>query len=629
MNYLYSKTENLYNKKVSASGLALFRVFYGLVLLFEVVQLFYFRHLVFDKIPYFEPSEIDFTIPLVLWMVSISCIILGFFTRFSSVINYLFSIVFLSTISSYEYHMFYAYMGVNFLLMFVNTYQVFSFDRLKMKLKYSNSRTLYKPSRKVSVLNYYILILVAIGFVYFDSIFFKLASPLWLKGLGVWLPASLPHFTHINTSFLLNLKWLILFLGYLTFVFETTFIFTFFRKKWRLPLLIVGIGLHFGILICFPIPWFALGVMSIYILMIPHKFISRVRQYFNCNTHITFYYDEECPLCIRAKIIISHLDFFNVVAFKGVQTYGFEEIKFKNISREELLDNIYSITKKGKILIGVNAYRFILLRIPSLLLVGLIMYIPPFSIISRYIYSKVASNRNTERCTEDNCGYTPPSFPQEVDSVKILKDFSIKDLKIKVISLSVIIILFFQINVTYHSLLINNIKENIGFSETNFAAKVNIPSKVIYKLSSMLLGITSHAVFMDAHMDDYNHIIAVQVLLPNGDKRFIPLIDENGYPDYYNYSFNWVKYTFRVNSPNIDQAVLSRGLRDFTAFWLHKNNLENHDIKFNILVKKIDSPENWSYDFLNNQIAKPWIDAGYIMWESKTFSSHTKDIERL
>ena len=116
MKYLYSKIENLYNKKVSASGLALFRIFYGFVLLFEVMQLFYFRHLIFDKIPYFEPSEIDFTIPLVLWMVSISCIILGFFTRFSSVINYLFSIVFLSTISSYEYHMFYAYMGVNFLL---------------------------------------------------------------------------------------------------------------------------------------------------------------------------------------------------------------------------------------------------------------------------------------------------------------------------------------------------------------------------------------------------------------------------------------------------------------------------------------------------------------------------------
>jgi len=621
--------KKLYDKKVDANGLALFRIFYGFVLLFEVIQLFYFRHLIFDKIPYFSPSEINFSIPLVLWMASIFCIILGLFTRFSTVINYLFSIVFLSTISSYEYHMFYAYMGVNFLLMFVNTHQVFSFDRLRLKLKYSNSRTLYYPSRKASVLNYYILILVAIGFVYFDSIFFKLASPIWLKGLGVWLPASLPHFTHINTSLLLNLKWLVLFLGYLTFVFEAIFIFTFFRKKWRSPLLIVGIGLHLGILICFPIPWFALGVMSIYILMIPHKYISRIRQLFNFNHQITFYYDEECPLCIRTKIIISHLDFFNIVDFKGVRNYGHKEIKFKGISREELLDNIYSITKKGKILVGVNTYRFILLRIPLLFLVGLIMYIPPFSIIARSVYSKIALNRNTDRCTEDNCGYTLPNIPQEVDAIKIFKDFSVKDLKVKIISFSILVLLFFQLNVTYHSLLVNNLKEKIGFSETNFAAKINIPSKIIYKLSSTLLGITSHAVFMDAHMDDYNHIIAVQVLLPNGDKQFIPLIDENGHPGYYNYSFNWVKYGWRVNSPNIDQTLLSNGLRDFSAFWVHKNNLENTNIKFNILVKKIDSPKNWSYNFLNIQIKKPWVNGGYFIWEDQKFSSYILDIEKI
>lgn len=629
MKYIYSKIENLYNKKVSASGLALFRIFYAVVLLFEVVQLFYFRHLIFDKIPYFVPAEIDFTIPLVLWMVSIFCIILGLFTRFSSVVNYLFSIVFISTISSYEYHMFYAYMGVNFLLVFINTSQVLSFDNLISKLKYSNSRSLYNPVRKVSVLNYYILILVAIAFVYFDSIFFKSASPIWLKGWGMWLPASLPNFTHFNTSSILNLKWLILSLGYLTFVFETIFIFTFFLKKWRLPLLIIGLGLHLGILICFPIPWFALGVMSIYILMIPHKFISRVRQYFNCNALITFYYDEECPLCIRAKIIISHLDFFNVVAFKGVQTYGFKEERFKDIDKEELLNNIYSITKKGEILIGVNAYRFILLRTPLLFLIGMLMYIPPFSIISRYIYSKVALNRNTERCTEDNCGYTPPTFPQEIDNVKLLKDFSVKDLKIKVISICVLGLLLFQVNVTYNSLLINNIKVKTGFSETELGKIIHTSSSNIYKLTSAFLGITSHGVFMDTHMKGYNHIIAVEALLPNGDKKFLPLINEKGHPGYYNYSFNWVKYTFRVSSPNIDQAVLSSGLRDFTAFWLHKNNLHNNNMKFNILVKKIDSPENWSYDFLNSQIKKPWIDAGYIVWNNKIFSSHIKDIERL
>lgn len=621
MKYLYSIIESLYNTRVSASGLALFRIFYGFVLLFEVIQLFYFRHLVFDKIPYFSPSEIDFTIPLLLWMLSILCIILGLFTRFSSVINYLFSIVFLSTISSYEYHMFYVYMGVNFLLMFVNTHQVFSFDRLIVKLKYSNSINLYYPERKVSVLNYYFLIFVALGFFYFDSVFFKLASPLWLKGLGVWLPSSLPHTTHINTSFLLNIKWLILGLSYFTIVFEAIFVFTFFRKKWRLPLLIIGFGLHLGILICFPIPWFALGVLAIYILMIPHKYIVSFRKVFNLSKQITFYYDEECPLCIRAKIIISHLDFFNLVEFKGVQSYGFKENKFKAIDKKELLDNIYSITSKGKILIGVNAYRFILLRIPLLFFIGILMYIPPFSFIARYVYSKVALNRNTERCTEDNCGYTPPNLPQNFNEIKLFKDLTIKDLKIKFVSFSALLLLIFQLNITFSSLL--NVNKKNSIDSTNFM------SSNLHKLTKVFLGITNHSLFQQSHFSNYNHIIAVQALLPNGEKEFLPLIDENGHPSYYNYSFNWAKYTFRTNSPDVDQLMLSNGLRDFTAFWLHKNNLENQDIKFNILVKKIDSPENWTHNFLNIQLKKLWIDGGYILWKEKIFFSKIKKIESL
>lgn len=61
----------LYQKKIDGTGLALFRIAYSLVLLCEVVQIFYFRHLIFDKIPFVEPSEIDLSYGLVLWMIAI------------------------------------------------------------------------------------------------------------------------------------------------------------------------------------------------------------------------------------------------------------------------------------------------------------------------------------------------------------------------------------------------------------------------------------------------------------------------------------------------------------------------------------------------------------------------------
>ena len=92
-----------------------------------------------------------------------------------------------------------------------------------------------------------------------------------MNGLGMWKPASMPQSVFINISPLLNLKYFMLTLGYLTFLFETIFIFTFWRKSWRVFLLTIGICLHIGILICFPIPFFALGVSTIYLLMVPVK----------------------------------------------------------------------------------------------------------------------------------------------------------------------------------------------------------------------------------------------------------------------------------------------------------------------------------------------------------------------
>ena len=64
-----------------------------------------------------------------------------------------------------------------------------SIDDLFLKLKHSNIGYQYKPDKKVYMANYLIPVFIGIGLVYFDSILFKYTSPMWLKGLGMWLPA--------------------------------------------------------------------------------------------------------------------------------------------------------------------------------------------------------------------------------------------------------------------------------------------------------------------------------------------------------------------------------------------------------------------------------------------------------
>ena len=109
----------LYDKKVSATGLAIFRITYTLVLLAEILQFYYFRHLIFDRIPFIEQSEINFSIPIIIWGISVLFVLIGLFTRTATIINYLLSLILIGSITTYEYHMFYAYMGINFLLIFL------------------------------------------------------------------------------------------------------------------------------------------------------------------------------------------------------------------------------------------------------------------------------------------------------------------------------------------------------------------------------------------------------------------------------------------------------------------------------------------------------------------------------
>ena len=70
--------------------------------------------------------------------------------------------------------------------------------------------------------------------------------------------------------------------------------------------------------------------------------------------------------CNRTKIILGSLDYLKAIEFKGVQTYRFEDPRLKDYSKDELLDNIYSITRSNKVLHGIDTYHKSFKYIPVL-----------------------------------------------------------------------------------------------------------------------------------------------------------------------------------------------------------------------------------------------------------------------
>ncbi|MFN8165969.1 MAG: DCC1-like thiol-disulfide oxidoreductase family protein [Bacteroidia bacterium] len=622
----HSLIGRLYDKKIDATGLALFRIAYFIDLFCEVSRLFRFRHLLFENIAGMEHNSLAVSFILIAWMIVIGFLTIGMFTRFSAVLNYIFGVIILAKADYYAYHMYYVFCGMNLLILFLPVSRVLSIDRLFGKLKYSNTRFQYEPTTKVTALAYLVPVMVGIAFVYFDSIFYKFVSWYWLHGLGMWLPSSLPFVTISDTSFVLNSEYLMKFIGYLTLVFEFVFLFFFFRRKWRVPLLIVGVGLHLGILIEFPIPFFAIGVVGLYLLLVPVKFWGK----FNVTSPpvFRFYYDAECPLCVRTKIVVGHFDLFKRIDFVRVQSAFGNDDRIKSISYDDLLNDIHGVDRNGKIHKGFYAYRAALSAMIWAKPISWLLYIPGVTHLGKIVYGFIARNRVTERCTEETCGYTPPVIPGPESEMKLLHTFSLRDLKVSGLAWMIAILTILQISVSLNGSLLRRVRRYGPLKETFVDKGLTWYSSKVKSVAKPYLGITNHPVFMDYHFKGYNHIVSVVYDGPDG-KKFLPIIDVNGQPGEYLLGPTFVNWTFRVNNAIADTTKISEGIKSYSAFWAYEHHLPLRDLHFWVMVKKIDDYTGWQKDFLKNQMAKPWNVAGEAEWKDGVFHSKLKDIEKM
>jgi hypothetical protein len=266
---------------------------------------------------------------------------------------------------------------------------------------------------------------------------------------------------------------------------------------------------------------------------------------------------------------------------------------------------------------------------PLLCWVGLLLYVPGIYQEGKIIYGWVAANRDTERCSEDTCGYIPPPFPKDSDEIKVTKHHTVKNVRVTLITGLFLLFCVMQASVTYDSLLLNNWKNSTGLQNTRPIYYLDQLTEPIRDFSKIYLGITNHPVFMDRHFAGYNHVIAVEAELADGKRIWLPIIDQEGHADWYIYSFNWVNWTFRVVGPNVNQTNLYNGIRDYSTFWAFKNG---HDIKstvFHVYLKRVEVPTEWQYNFLKNQKAQPWMEISTGRWIDNEFVMDLPIIEQM
>lgn len=617
----------LYDKKIETTGLGVFRIFYFLIFFCELSQLFFFRHLIFDEVPYLEPFEINLGLPLGVWMVCVLFLILGAFTRYMTIINYIFNIVFLSTLASHGYHIIYIYTSLNFLCLFLPISRSTSVDRWWQKVKYSNTRFHYNPPNKTSVLSYLLPLYMVGGLALFNSFLFRIDSSTWLDGLGLWYPTVFPNTTVVSGGLgglIANSQFIAVFLGYLTLVFQASFIFLFWFKRFRIHLLFIGIFLQVINLIIFPVTWSAFAMMAVYLLLVPAAWwrgIGKFLQRGALRPRVTVYYDQECPLCARLKMTVEHFDLYSNVLFKGVQSSR-EDDAIKNTELDDLLDNIHSVDRQGRVHIGIDTYVQIMDAMRYTLPISLLLRIPGIYHLARAMYRYVAVNREVERCTEDNCGYTPPQIPIKIDTVKLLNNLKVYDLKMRGIMYFFILVTIWQGFIAYDSGIMQRTRLKLGIKETGFDNFMLNISQGLEETGRKYLGFGQHTLLMNQSVNSPHFIIAISYIEENGTEIWLPILDKNGTPQWYNYGLNWTQFTFGTydDEGKMSEKKLKNSIRDYTAFWSHKNGKSTQNGNYKLHLKLLETPQNgFEFDFLTQQQGKPWVELAKATWKDNLF----------
>jgi hypothetical protein len=238
---------------ISHTSLSILRATFFLAVLLERIQLYNWRYISV------APDYVgEFVLPVGL--VATACLALGYRTRWSAVANYLLCLH-LSAHVYDKYHFDFIVQTVSFVFLFAPAPRVLSID--------SWLQNVPENCWQARVPTWFTLtIFLCIELVYFDSLFFKLRSTIWLTGMAFWLPASLPHFATGLYPDTLEYVWLVSALSYAALLTELLFPLVLWKRA-RVATAACACLLHIGIAVFFPIPLFGIGMAALAAYFLP------------------------------------------------------------------------------------------------------------------------------------------------------------------------------------------------------------------------------------------------------------------------------------------------------------------------------------------------------------------------
>lgn len=615
--------ESRLKKSVSATGLGAFRIGYSLVLLQEIVFLFYFRHLIFDPVPYLDRASPVLHTILLVWMGVAICLLVGYRTRYVAVANYLLWIIFVVFTpmwQDFDGGFDQLMTGSGFLLIFLPSERAFSLDTLRRKWHYASLGKPYTACSEVSVLSYLLTVGLSLGLLYFDSGLHKLSAEFWRNGLGAWLPPTMPYYVSpIDMSFLLNLKVVEQCIGYTILIFQLSFLFLFWSRLFRVPLLILGVTFHTGIILSLNVYPFGFAMLVHYFLLVPFSWWRAIGSAVRCTSPtLTIFYDELCPLCRRTVVTIMHFDSRLAVECKGLQTFAKNVPELHSIAESELLRDVYALDENKRIYRGINTYIRILIHMGYTAPIGYFLLVPGIYQLAERTYRNIADTRQRELCNEATClmdneiQYPAVELDHPFSAMYIRYAHTDKKIARRIFKFCVLIVVL-QLNSTVHYAILYRW---VGTRPNDpFLSQLDQLSDAIINLSHTFFGISPHALYMHDHFQGYRYIISITYQDLSGEEKWLPFVNEDGRllsPNWGRIQSMWANVAV---TKHLDPQRLEKFIRKITAYYSVEEGLDLSQVQFIIKLREISAPMTWEHDLRRKNRTAPWEDIGTAIWE--------------
>ncbi|WP_426446773.1 DCC1-like thiol-disulfide oxidoreductase family protein [Paenibacillus sp. S-38] len=607
-----NKLNGWFERQVSPLPLAWFRIAFSLVLFAEVGQMNAFRHLLFDPVPYVQESIIPSGPLLWVWFAAAACLLAGYRTRTAAIVQYGLAVIVLG-FGAYSHGRDWQsdslLLTASLLLVFMPAGRALSVDRLLERKKRAAAKQEDHGPESVPYL-YTALLVLTIGLFYLDSTFFKLSSPMYLAGLGVWGPASLAINAFYDVTWLTDHPLLVRTLSYTVIGFETLFIFLFWFRPLRLPLILAGIAFHLGVMLTLPIPAISLLTVSLYAGMIPAGVGERIAGWFRARRpSLKVYYDRLCPLCRGTAAVLQALDPRRAAVWLPLQEHAAEEPKLSGVPEEELLHDIRAVDSRGRVYRGADTYAAMLRASGWLAPLGWLLSLWPIRAAAASVYEAVAERRAREGgCRDGVCSLRRPSpaVQEPIEPAKGLtpagRRFASGFLAAWLLSFGVIFLgsPVLRVYVLGDTPLVRGLK--------TFAQAYKWQ---VYPWT----GWTSHNVFMDEHFAGYDF----QTMLAyekNGVTEVLPMNRQEAggtYTGGYALGRLWEIWTFEAVRPGLPMEQTQRNLLRFAAYWVHREDKDMEGARIRVLQRRQTvSLTEWQPGRLQANVTANWTEAGSI-----------------